>query len=95
MKGRLIVMAAAGVLGAGLALAQSGPDVVKAKCAGCHDVDKKKVGPAIKDIAAKHKDSKDAETKLAAALKEGKGHMKVGASEAEIKAAVQHMLSQK
>ena len=95
MKGKLIVLAAAGLLGAGIAMAQSGPDVVKGKCAGCHDTDKKKVGPAIKDIAAKHKDSKDAEAKFVAALKDGKGHMKVNASEAEIRAAVQHMLTQK
>jgi cytochrome c len=61
----------------------------------CHETDKKKVGPSMKDIAAKHKGSKDAEAKLVAALKEGKGHMKVSASDAELKAAVRHVLSQK
>jgi cytochrome c len=95
MKVRLIVIVAAGLLGAGVALAQSGPEVAKAKCMGCHEADKKKVGPAMKDIAAKHKGAKDAEAKLVAALKEGKGHMKVSASDAELTAAVQHFLSQK
>lgn len=91
----IVLLAGALALGAGVAYAQSGPDVVKAKCVACHDADKKKVGPSMKDIAAKHKGSKDAEAKLIAALKEGKGHMKVSASDAELKAAVQHVLSQK
>jgi cytochrome c len=34
-------------------------------CLACHSVDKKVVGPAYKDIAAKYKDDKDAEAKLA------------------------------
>jgi cytochrome c len=91
----IVLLAGALALGAGAAYAQSGADVVKAKCMACHDTDKKKVGPAMKDIAAKHKGSKDAEAKLVAALKEGKGHMKVSASDAELKAAVRHVLSQK
>jgi cytochrome c len=95
MRGAIVFLAAAVALGAGFAYAQSGPDVVKAKCAACHEADKKKVGPAMKDIAAKHRGAKDAEAKLVAALKEGKGHMKVNASDAELKAAVQHVLSQK
>ena len=72
----------------------SGADVVKAKgCLNCHEMDKKKVGPSFKDIAAKH-DAKDASA-LAAKLKDGKGHMKIAASDAEINAAVQYVLSQK
>jgi cytochrome c len=90
MKAIAFVLAA---LAAGTAGAQSGADVVKAKgCLNCHDVDKKKVGPSFKDIAAKRK---GAEADLVAKLKSGKGHPKVAASDAEIKAAVQHVLATK
>ena len=94
MKTVVTAVAAAVLLAAGAAYAQSGPDVVKAKCAGCHDADAKKVGPAQKDIAAKFKGNKGAPAELVAKLKEGKGHMKVAASDAELNAAVQHFLSQ-
>jgi cytochrome c len=72
-------------------------DLLKSKnCMGCHDTDKKKVGPAFKDTAAKYKDNKDAEAKIIAALKEGKGHpMKVTATDAELKTLVGYVLSLK
>jgi cytochrome c len=90
MKAILFVIA---VLAAGVAGAQSGADVVKAKgCLNCHEVDKKKVGPSFKEIAAKRK---GAEAALVAKLKEGKAHPKVAASDAELKAAVQHVLATK
>jgi cytochrome c len=93
MKAILAVVAAAGVLAAGFGFAQSGADVVKAKgCMNCHEVDKKKVGPSFKDIAAKRK---GAEAEMIAKLKDGKGHPKAAASDAEIKAAVQHVMSTK
>lgn len=96
MRAVLAMVAAVGALAAGFGFAQSGADVVKAKgCLNCHDVDKKKVGPSFKDIAAKHKGNKDAAASLAAKLKDGKGHPKAAASDAEIKAAVQHMLATK
>jgi cytochrome c len=80
---------------AGAAFAQSGADVVKSKgCAKCHAVAEKKMGPSYKDIAAKHKGDKEAEAKLTAKLKDGKGHPKVSASDAELKAAVGYVLSQ-
>jgi len=85
----LVVVVAAGALTAGVVQAQSGADVAKAKgCLNCHDVDKKKVGPAFKDVAAKHKGNKDAQAALVAKLKSGKGHPKVAASDDELKAAV-------
>jgi cytochrome c len=91
MAGKLVIAAAAG-LAIGTAFAQSGADVLKSKgCNNCHEADKKKVGPSYKDIAAKKK----SEAELVAKLKEGKGHPKVNASEAEIKAAVQHVLATK
>jgi len=83
-------------LAAGGAYAESGADVLKAKgCLNCHEMDKKKVGPALKDIAAKHKGDKGAQSMLVAKLKDGKGHMKAAASEAELKAAVDYILSAK
>ena len=33
-------------------------------CLACHQMDKKLVGPAYKDVAAKYKDDKDAEARL-------------------------------
>jgi cytochrome c len=96
MKSIVLVLAASGVLAAGVAFSQSGADVLKAKgCMNCHDNDKKKVGPAFKDIAAKNKGDKGAEAKLVAKLKEGKGHPKIAASDAELKAAVGQVLSTK
>ncbi len=96
MKVILWVLAAAGVLAAGLGYAQSGADVAKAKgCLNCHEVDKKKVGPAFKEVAAKYKDDKGATGNLAGKLKDGKGHPKIAASDGELKAMVQYVLSQK
>lgn len=95
-KTMLMVLAAAGALAAGAGLAQSGADVIKAKgCLNCHDTDKKKVGPAYKDVAAKNKGDKGAEARLVAKLKAGTEHPKIAASDAELKAAVQHVLSVK
>ncbi|MDT3669094.1 MAG: class I cytochrome c [Aromatoleum sp.] len=38
--------------------------VRKSKCLTCHAIDKKKDGPAYKEVAAKHKGKADAEEKL-------------------------------
>ena len=96
MRSLIVTLAAAAALTAGFGFAQSGPDVLKAKgCLNCHEADKKKVGPSFKDIAAKHKDAKGAEAALVAKLKEGKGHPKIAASDAELSAAVGHVLATK
>ena len=88
-----VVGLAVGVLATGAVYAQSGADVVKAKgCLNCHAVDAKKVGPSFKDIAAKMQGKSAA---LVEQLKSGKGHPKIAASDAEIKAAVDYVLSQK
>jgi cytochrome c len=88
----LVACAAAGVLAAGLVQAQD----LKAKgCLNCHDVDKKKAGPSLKDIAAKYKDNKGATDTIAAKLKDGKGHPKVAGSDAELKSLVQAVLATK
>ncbi len=43
----------------------------KHNCTACHQVDKKSVGPAYKDVAAKYKGQADAAAKLAAKVKKG------------------------
>ena len=97
MKSVSLLLVAASFLVAGAASAQSGADLTKSKnCMGCHEIDKKKVGPAFKDVAAKYKGSSDAEAKLVGALKEGKGHpVKIAATDAELKTLVGYVLSQK
>jgi len=96
MKATVFVLAVAGALAAGSAWAQSGADVLKAKgCLTCHATDKMKVGPAFKDVAAKYKGKQDAEGELVAKIKAGKGHPKAQASEAELQAAVRHVLDTK
>jgi cytochrome c len=52
---------------ADLALAQS------KNCLSCHAVDKKVVGPAYKDVAAKYKGDKSAVDRLAAKVQKGGG----------------------
>jgi cytochrome c len=43
----------------------------KSACLACHAVDKKLVGPAFKDVAAKHKGQDDALEKVSARIKSG------------------------
>lgn len=52
-------------MAAGKALAQ------KSGCLACHSVDKKIVGPAYKDVAAKYKGNKKAEEMLIAKVTKG------------------------
>ena len=67
-------------------------DALKAKgCVNCHDAEKKKVGPPLKEIAAK----KPKAEAVVAKMKEGKGHPKVSGTDAELKAAVDQALATK
>lgn len=43
----------------------------KSGCMTCHQIDKKVVGPAFKDVAAKYKGNKAAEAKLDEKVKKG------------------------
>ena len=98
MKSMFLALAAAGSLvtvGAATA-ADAGADLAKAKgCLGCHAAAEKKIGPSLRDVAAKYKGNKDAEATLTAKLKDGKGHMKAAASDAELKSLVQWALAGK
>ncbi len=64
------LIAAAGILTAAPAFASA--ELAKQKnCLACHAVDKKLVGPAYKDIAAKYKADKNAPAVLAKKIREG------------------------
>jgi len=71
----------------------------KYSCLACHQVDKKLVGPAYQDVAAKYKGQADAAAKLSAEVAAGagteaKGHPKTKASPDEIKTIVAWVLTQ-
>src|SRR5262245_52682246 len=69
----LFITASLGVaLSSGTALAADAEQLLKDKaCLSCHQLDKKLVGPAYKEVAAKYKTRKDAEAYLAKKIKEG------------------------
>ncbi len=68
---KILIAAAVGLsFASGAALANA--DLAKAKnCMACHALDKKLVGPAYKDVAAKYASDKDAATRLAKKIREG------------------------
>ncbi|MCA3217257.1 MAG: c-type cytochrome [Burkholderiales bacterium] len=68
---KILIATAVGLsLASGAALANA--DLAKAKnCMACHANDKKLVGPAYKDVAAKYASDKDAAAKLAKKIREG------------------------
>jgi cytochrome c len=72
MKLSLIAALLASALVAGGAYAADGKELLnKSGCLACHSVDKKIVGPAYKDVAAKYKADKAAEGKLVDKVKKG------------------------
>ena len=95
------MLAAAAMASAGMA--QANADLAKSKnCLGCHTVDKKLVGPAFRDVAAKYAGVKGAEAKLVASVTKGSsgawGPMAMPAnavSEAEAQSLVKWVLAQK
>ncbi|MCX8085598.1 MAG: c-type cytochrome [Rhodocyclaceae bacterium] len=90
-----VSLALAGPAAADLKLAQ------KEGCLGCHAVDKKVVGPAWKDVAARYKNDPAAEAKLIKKVREGgKGNWgdivqppNTTTSDADLKALVKFILS--
>lgn len=70
MKAVYVAMLAAGVVMAGQA--QADEALAKAKnCMACHAIDKKMVGPAYKEVAAKYKGDAKAPAMLAEKIKAG------------------------
>lgn len=102
MKLVWVTLAAFGLIAAGNGYA-SDKLAQSSGCMTCHAVDKKLIGPGFKEIAAKYKNDKDAEAKLAQKVKAGgsgvwgtipmppNAHVKEG----DIKAIVHWILSQK
>ena len=80
-------MAAAGTASAQEALAKS------SGCLNCHDVATKKMGPALKEVAAKYKGKADAEATLVTKLSTAKGHPEVKAKGDDLKGIVKWVLS--
>lgn len=101
MKSIIVSMiAAAGLMVAGSALAADMPASGKAKCGACHAVDKKLVGPSYNDVAAKYKGNKDAVSTMVANITKGGafgyklGNMPpkgMGATDAEIKEMAEYI----
>jgi len=64
-----------------------------AGCMKCHDVEKKKMGAAFKDIAGKNKGNKDYVDAAVKKLSSGSGHPKSAASEADLKAIMSWVMT--
>jgi len=88
----IAALAATGLLFGGVAQA-SADKANAAGCMKCHDVEKKKMGPAFKDIAAKNKANKDFAAAATAKIASGKGHPKSTASEADVKAVMDWVMT--
>lgn len=71
MKISIVGFSMAGLMFAGSAMAVEMPAVAKSKCAMCHSIEKKIVGPAWKDVAAKYKGQADAEKTLVSHITKG------------------------
>ncbi len=66
------MIAAAGLMIAGSAMATDMPELAKkSNCTSCHAIDKKVVGPAWMEISKKYKGQADAEAKLVTKVAKG------------------------
>jgi cytochrome c len=97
-------LACVGALAAAPARAQNVDELLKKHaCLSCHAVDKKLVGPAYKEVAAKYRGQKDAEKTLAEKVKKGGvgvwGQVPMppnpGVSDADLNTMVKWILQQK
>ncbi|MDP1900282.1 MAG: hypothetical protein Q8K96_07495 [Rubrivivax sp.] len=89
MKLALIsAIVAAGVLSVGVARAN--PELSKsAGCVKCHEIDKKKKGPAFQESAKKYKANPDAEGAMFKSIMDPKGdHPEMKATPDEVKAVL-------
>ncbi len=89
----LSAILAAGVLSLGTA--QASPELNKsAGCVKCHELDKKKKGPAFKESAAKYKGKADAEAVIFKTITDPKGdHPEMKASDADTKTMIKWILT--
>ncbi|MBT0961545.1 c-type cytochrome [Denitromonas iodatirespirans] len=70
MRTHMLIVAAL-ALGVSLPASASYDIVKKARCVSCHALEKKMVGPAYREIAAKYAGQADAPAKLFAKVREG------------------------
>lgn len=90
---KILCLALAAFLASGGALGQ---EILRASgCLDCHDAEKRKVGPSLREIGARYKGDKSKVRDIVARMKEGKGHPKVAGSDAELRAAVEAAVSAK
>jgi cytochrome c len=83
---------------AGSALAGPAEDIIaKEKCGSCHTASTTKKGPSWASVAQKYKGDAGAEAKIVTLLKTGgpEDHKKVAASDADLKAIANVVLSSK
>jgi len=71
LKSMMLMSAAAALALSAPAFADEEALATKAGCLACHNIDKKVVGPAYKDVAAKYKGQGDALAKLADKVRKG------------------------
>jgi len=103
MKRLAIFLATAAILPASLPAQAQEELAKKHACFACHAVDKKLVGPAYKDVAAKYRGDSGAEAKLVDKVKKGSqgtwGQVPMppnsSVPDADVRALVKWILSQK
>ncbi|HEV8106721.1 MAG TPA: c-type cytochrome [Burkholderiales bacterium] len=103
MKRLALVLAAAAAFPASLPAYAQEELAKKHACLACHAVDKKLVGPAYKDVAAKYRGDAGAEAKLVDKVKKGSqgtwGQVPMppnaNVPDADVRALVKWILSQK
>ncbi|WP_079435144.1 c-type cytochrome [Zoogloea sp. LCSB751] len=71
MKKRFLLLALLTTAASGSVFADPAASAQKAGCLACHSMDKKLVGPAFKDVAAKYKGQGDAVAKLTDKVRKG------------------------
>ena len=104
MKIAAVLIAAAGLVATGAVHAQAGEDLLKKSgCTACHAIDKKVIGPAYVDVAAKYKGDAGAAAKLADKVKKGGSGVygpvpmppNAAVSDADIKTMITYILALK
>ncbi|HWJ00182.1 MAG TPA: c-type cytochrome [Burkholderiales bacterium] len=103
MKHFALVLAAAAAVPASLPAHAQEELAKKHACLACHAIDKKLVGPAYKDVAAKYRGDASAEAKLVDKVKKGSqgtwGQVPMppnsNVPDADVRALVKWILSQK
>lgn len=97
----MLMLACAASANAAVDAAKAQEIANKNACMGCHQVDKKLVGPAYKDVAAKYKGDKNALATLTKKVKSGGAGVwgpvpmpaNAGLSDADLKTVVEWVLA--